>query len=89
MNISAPDTSPNTDGIHISHSNNIKIARVHIGTGDDCIGMIQGSTNVAINNVVCGLDMASVSVLGKYQNENDVTGIIVKKTTFFEHRQWD
>ncbi|VVA41451.1 PREDICTED: exopolygalacturonase, partial [Prunus dulcis] len=83
VNISAPDTSPNTDGIHISNSNNIKIARVHIGTGDDCIGMIQGSTNVAINNVVCGPGHGiSIGSLGKYQNENDVTGIIVKKTTF-------
>ncbi|XP_021806294.1 exopolygalacturonase-like [Prunus avium] len=83
VNISAPDTSPNTDGIHISHSNNIKIARVHIGTGDDCIGMIQGSTNVAINNVVCGPGHGiSIGSLGKYQNETDVRGIIVKKTTF-------
>ena len=54
VNISAPGTSPNTDGIHISNSNNVKVARTHIATGDDCIGMIQGSTNIAINNVICG-----------------------------------
>ncbi|KAB2599345.1 exopolygalacturonase-like [Pyrus ussuriensis x Pyrus communis] len=54
VNISAPGTSPNTDGIRISNSNNVKVARTHIATGDDCIGMIQGSTNIAINNVICG-----------------------------------
>ncbi|KAM1742306.1 exopolygalacturonase-like [Malus sylvestris] len=83
VNISAPGTSPNTDGIHISNSNNVKVARTHIATGDDCIGMIQGSTNIAINNVICGPGHGiSVGSLGKYEHENDVKGITVKKTTF-------
>ena len=54
IRISAPDESPNTDGIHISNSNNVKIAKSVIGTGDDCIGMIKGSTNIAIHKVTCG-----------------------------------
>ncbi|RXH80204.1 hypothetical protein DVH24_041351 [Malus domestica] len=83
VNISAPGTSLNTDGIHISNSNNVKVARTHIATGDDCIGMIQGSTNIAINNVICGPGHGiSVGSLGKYEHENDVKGITVKKTTF-------
>lgn len=83
VHIEAPGTSPNTDGIHISNSNNVRIARTHISTGDDCVGMIQGSTNVAINKVFCGPGHGiSVGSLGKYDTENDVRGIIVKNCTF-------
>lgn len=83
VHIEAPGTSPNTDGIHISNSNNVRIARTHISTGDDCVGMIQGATNVAINKVFCGPGHGiSVGSLGKYETENDVRGIIVKNCTF-------
>lgn len=54
LRISAPDDSPNTDGIHISKSDNVKVSKVAIGTGDDCISMIQGSSNVNIKKVSCG-----------------------------------
>ncbi|KAF3456273.1 hypothetical protein FNV43_RR00923 [Rhamnella rubrinervis] len=83
IHISAPDNSPNTDGIHISNSNNVRISKVVIGTGDDCIGMIKGSTNIAINKVTCGPGHGiSVGSLGKYENEEDVYGITVKNCTF-------
>ncbi|RRT38684.1 hypothetical protein B296_00041333 [Ensete ventricosum] len=32
LSITAPDASPNTDGIHITHSKNVKIANSFIGT---------------------------------------------------------
>ncbi|KAL6186007.1 hypothetical protein ACLB2K_042129 [Fragaria x ananassa] len=83
VQIEAPATSPNTDGIHISDSNNVRIARTRISTGDDCVGMIQGSTNIAINKVFCGPGHGiSVGSLGKYETENDVRGIVVKNCTF-------
>ncbi|KAL5541317.1 hypothetical protein UlMin_044577 [Ulmus minor] len=83
IHISAPGNSPNTDGIHISSSNNIKVSKSVIGTGDDCIGIIKGSTNIAINKVVCGPGHGiSVGSLGKYANEEDVGGISVKNCTF-------
>jgi galacturan 1,4-alpha-galacturonidase len=54
IKINAPATSPNTDGIHISHSINVKISRTSIETGDDCVSMIQGVNNVTIKRLKCG-----------------------------------
>ncbi|KAA3454434.1 exopolygalacturonase-like [Gossypium australe] len=42
LKLQAPGDSPNTDGIHISKSNVVKIAHCVIGTGDDCVSMIHG-----------------------------------------------
>lgn len=54
LRITAPIDSPNTDGMHISKSQAVKIARTVIRTGDDCISIGQGATNVTINQVTCG-----------------------------------
>ncbi|KAI3421541.1 uncharacterized protein J3R85_012154 [Psidium guajava] len=82
LRIIAPGDSPNTDGIHISRSNLVKIARTQISTGDDCVGMIQGSTNISIKKVTCGPGHGiSIGSLGKYENEADVRGVIVTNCT--------
>ncbi|KAI3971403.1 hypothetical protein MKX01_006743 [Papaver californicum] len=54
MHLTAPKTSPNTDGIHISTSNNIRISGSTIATGGNCISVDQGSTNVPVPKVACG-----------------------------------
>ncbi|KAL9353549.1 hypothetical protein Peur_056229 [Populus x canadensis] len=54
LHITAPATSPNTDGIHISQSNVVKVSRSVISTGDDCVAIIQGSTDVSVKKVTCG-----------------------------------
>ncbi|RWR72103.1 Glycoside hydrolase [Cinnamomum micranthum f. kanehirae] len=83
VNISAPDESPNTDGIHIGSSSGIKISRSIIGTGDDCISLGPGSSNVSISNIFCGPGHGiSVGSLGKYPNEEDVVGLTVRNCTF-------
>lgn len=33
VRVTAPEDSPNTDGIHITESTNVAIQNVHIGTG--------------------------------------------------------
>ncbi|KAK6161079.1 hypothetical protein DH2020_004460 [Rehmannia glutinosa] len=82
LHITSPGDSPNTDGIHISKSNTIKISRNVIKTGDDCISIGQGSTNVTINQITCGPGHGiSVGSLGKVPNEMDVRGLIVKNST--------
>ncbi|KAL2479308.1 Pectin lyase-like superfamily protein [Abeliophyllum distichum] len=54
VTISAPEDSPNTYGIHIARSNTIKISSMQIGTGDECISIGPGSTNIKISGIACG-----------------------------------
>ena len=54
LTITAPPDSPNTDGMHVSKSNTVKIARSVIRTGDDCVSIGPGATNVTINKVTRG-----------------------------------
>ncbi|XP_073025222.1 exopolygalacturonase-like [Primulina eburnea] len=82
VGISAPRDSPNTDGIHISNADNITIIDAVIATGDDCISMGPGSTNINITRVLCGPGHGiSIGSLGKYNDENDVNQITVRNCT--------
>ncbi|KAL5555106.1 hypothetical protein UlMin_037342 [Ulmus minor] len=79
IRIVAPGDSPNTDGIHIGSSTNVEISSSIISTGDDCISMAPGSKNIDINNVQCGPGHGiSIGSLGKYPNEEDVSGVVVR-----------
>ncbi|KAG9448568.1 hypothetical protein H6P81_008533 [Aristolochia fimbriata] len=83
VKISAPGDSPNTDGIHIALSSGIHISRSVIGTGDDCVSIGPGNSDVRITNVFCGPGHGiSVGSLGKDPNEGDVVGLTVKNCTF-------
>ncbi|XP_039125946.1 exopolygalacturonase-like [Dioscorea cayenensis subsp. rotundata] len=82
IKISAPEDSPNTDGIHITDSSNVTITRSIIGTGDDCISIGPGSRRVLISGVFCGPGHGiSVGSLGRYENERDVVGLRVRNCT--------
>ncbi|PSS05826.1 Exopolygalacturonase [Actinidia chinensis var. chinensis] len=83
IRISAPEDSPNTDGIHIGDSSNINVARAHIATGDDCIAMVSGSRDIHISGVSCGPGHGiSIGSLGKskYVKET-VTGVTIVNCT--------
>ncbi|XP_021893387.1 polygalacturonase-like isoform X2 [Carica papaya] len=54
LTVTAPEKSPNTDGIHVTNTQNILITNTFIGTGDDCISIESGSHNVQIEELTCG-----------------------------------
>ncbi|KAK6913741.1 Glycoside hydrolase, family 28 [Dillenia turbinata] len=82
LTIIAPEDSPNTDGIHISRSEIVRISKNIISSGDDCVSLGQGSKNVTVTKTICGPGHGiSVGSLGKYANEEDVVGLIVKNCT--------
>lgn len=83
LKLQAPGESPNTDGMHISRSTNIKVSNSIIGTGDDCISVGHGTTNIAITNITCGPGHGiSVGSLGKRDDEESVVGVTVTDCTF-------
>lgn len=52
--VSAPESSPNTDGIHVQLSTGVSIQSSSIRTGDDCISIGAGTTNMWMENIKCG-----------------------------------
>ncbi|CAK9228915.1 unnamed protein product [Sphagnum troendelagicum] len=70
IQITAPSDSPNTDGIHVSESSNIVIANCDITTGDDCISIVSGSTNIQLTNIYCGPGCHGISVGGLGANNS-------------------
>ena len=54
IRVIAAKNSPNTDGIHVQLSSSVTILNSKIGTGDDCISIGPGTTNLWIENVACG-----------------------------------
>ncbi|KAG5386303.1 hypothetical protein IGI04_037773 [Brassica rapa subsp. trilocularis] len=78
VEITAPGDSPNTDGIHITNTQNIRVSNSHIGTGDDCISIEDGSQNVQINDLTCGPGHGiSIGSLGDDNSKAYVSGVNV------------
>ncbi|CAI9289850.1 unnamed protein product [Lactuca saligna] len=83
VSISAPGLSPNTDGIHLSSSTGVTILNSKISTGDDCVSIGPGNSNVWIEKVVCGPGHGiSIGSLGWDVIEAGVQNVTVKTATF-------
>ncbi|KAJ4833628.1 hypothetical protein Tsubulata_001244, partial [Turnera subulata] len=80
VKVSASGNSPNTDGIHVQSSTGVTILNSKIGTGDDCVSIGPGTTNLWIENMACGPGHG-IS-LGKDSVEAGVQNVTVTTTTF-------
>ncbi|CAA6653638.1 unnamed protein product [Spirodela intermedia] len=78
LTISAPGNSPNTDGIHVSGSTDVKISDCVIRTGDDCISIVSRSHSITATNIVCGPGHGiSIGSLGANGAEHTVSDVLV------------
>ncbi|OIW07003.1 hypothetical protein TanjilG_02637 [Lupinus angustifolius] len=85
ITITAPDHSPNTDGIHISVSDKVTVTSSTIGTGDDCVSIGHSSINTTVRDVTCGPGHGiSIGSLGKRPDEESVDGVTVTNCTFIK-----
>ncbi|XP_057471068.1 polygalacturonase-like [Actinidia eriantha] len=83
VKVSASSKSPNTDGIHVQLSSSVTISNSKISTGDDCISIGAGTTNLWVENVACGPGHGiSIGSLGKDLREPGVQNVTLKTVTF-------
>ncbi|CAL0312185.1 unnamed protein product [Lupinus luteus] len=83
VKVIADGNSPNTDGIHVQMSSHVTILYSNIRTGDDCVSIGPGTTNLWIENIACGPGHGiSIGSLGKDMNEPGVQNVTVKTVTF-------
>ncbi|WMV15176.1 hypothetical protein MTR67_008561, partial [Solanum verrucosum] len=83
VKVSAPGNSPNTDGIHVKLSSGVSIMNSQIGTGDDCISIGPGNSNLWIEGIACGPGHGiSIGSLGWKKQELGVQNVTIKTVTF-------
>ncbi|KAB5551802.1 hypothetical protein DKX38_009113 [Salix brachista] len=83
LTVTSPEGSPNTDGIHVTGTQNIQITDSVIGTGDDCISIVSGSKNVQASDITCGPGHGiSIGSLGVHNSEDYVSGVTVSGAKF-------
>ncbi|KAL2479989.1 Polygalacturonase ADPG1 [Abeliophyllum distichum] len=76
--VNAPEKSPNTDGIHVTGTQNIQISSCTIGTGDDCISIVSGSKKVRATDITCGPGHGiSIGSLGSGNSEAYVSDVVL------------
>nr|GMD21704.1 polygalacturonase At1g48100 [Ipomoea batatas] len=79
ITISAPENSPNTDGIHLQNTQDVEIHHSTIGSGDDCVSIQTGCSNVHVHHINCGPGHGiSLGGLGKDKSVACVSNILVE-----------
>ncbi|CAM0877101.1 unnamed protein product [Alopecurus aequalis] len=84
LSITAPGTSPNTDGIHITRSKDVQVRDCVIKTGDDCMSIEDGTHNLHVTKVVCGPGHGiSIGSLGDDNSRAEVSGITIDSVQLY------
>ncbi|XP_071700276.1 probable polygalacturonase At3g15720 [Rutidosis leptorrhynchoides] len=66
LHISAPEGTPNTDGINVSWSTDVDIHDCTIESGDDCVAISGGTSDINVTRILCGPGHGiSIGSLGK------------------------
>ncbi|XP_022944898.1 polygalacturonase At1g48100 isoform X3 [Cucurbita moschata] len=79
ITISSPESSPNTDGIHLQNTQDVEIQHSNIGCGDDCVSIQTGCSNIHIHHITCGPGHGiSLGGLGKDKSVACVSNIVVE-----------
>ncbi|XP_074577263.1 polygalacturonase At1g48100-like isoform X2 [Curcuma longa] len=79
VSIRSPALSPNTDGIHVENSVDVNLRNSVISSGDDCVSIGAGSSNIHIRNITCGPSHGiSIGSLGRQSSRACVRNITVK-----------
>ncbi|KAL2519555.1 Pectin lyase-like superfamily protein [Abeliophyllum distichum] len=79
ITISAPESSPNTDGIHLQNTKDVEIQHSNIACGDDCVSIQTGCSNVHVHHISCGPGHGiSLGGLGKDKSIACVSNINVE-----------
>nr|GEV57711.1 probable polygalacturonase At3g15720 [Tanacetum cinerariifolium] len=82
LHISAPEYSPNTDGIDVGLSSHVYIHDSTIETGDDCVAIGSGVYDINVTGVFCGPGHGiSIGSLGKNGHTSTVEKVIVRDCT--------
>ncbi|XP_043696036.1 polygalacturonase-like [Telopea speciosissima] len=83
VTVMAGGNSLNTDGIHIEMSTDVTIKGANIKTGDDCISIGPGTSNLWIESIACGPGHGiSIGSLGRALKEPGVQNVTVKTVAF-------
>nr|KYP34758.1 putative polygalacturonase At3g15720 family [Cajanus cajan] len=83
MNVIAPEHSPNTDGFDIANSKFVTIQDSTIATGDDCIAINGGCSNINATRLFCGPGHGiSIGSLGRGGARETVEEVYVHNCSF-------
>uniref|UniRef100_J3KUH5 endo-polygalacturonase n=1 Tax=Oryza brachyantha TaxID=4533 RepID=J3KUH5_ORYBR len=84
LTITAPGTSPNTDGIHITRSKKVHVTGCTIKTGDDCMSIEDGTENLHVKKIVCGPGHGiSIGSLGDHNSKARVNNVTVDNVRLY------
>ncbi|CAM0952284.1 unnamed protein product [Alopecurus aequalis] len=80
ITITAPEDSPENDGIHIARTKDIRVMDCNMKTGDDCLSIETGTENLFASRITCGPGHGiSVGSLGDNNSEARVSNVTVYK----------